>query len=506
MAVGTTSSAGRTWFSAVSVGLVGGLAAIIVNPLFLIAGLIGIAALFAIPVMGHKVFWAYLLFLLFGYLFLGKGFAYIGVAPVYVAEIGLALGAVSVLGLFLFKGLDTITSLFRPEVALLLVFLAWQTLCTIPHLPTYGIYALRDAALWGYAAFALLILLMIPRRVVDKLFVLFGRMLPYYLMWLIVAWVFVKFNPLDIHFPGSPVPIIHLKSGDVGVHLAGTAAFMLLRLDLRGHGWSNVKLWLLWSLWIVDWIAWGASNRGGMFSALIGIGIVLLWRPRAQWQRPLAIAVVMVFLLFVTGISVSSVGSDYGVSGQQMIANVTSTFGGESSTGLQGTKKWRQEWWQKIVGYTFGGEHFWTGKGYGINLTIEDGFVNKQDDDSLRAPHNAFMSILARSGVPGLVLWLVFLMSFGAMLARRASARRNADAWDARYAIWLLAYWLAYLFNGSLDVFLEGPMGGVWFWSIVGISLVYFTKSTHHSGVERDGFISQTRPDLTSESGLIRKE
>ena len=34
--------------------------------------------------------------------------------------------------------------------------------------------------------------------------------------------------------------------------------------------------------------------------------------------------------------------------------------------------------------------------------------------------------------------------------------------------LFLLAIWLAFLVNSSFDVFLEGPMGAAWFWTIFG--------------------------------------
>jgi hypothetical protein len=37
--------------------------------------------------------------------------------------------------------------------------------------------------------------------------------------------------------------------------------------------------------------------------------------------------------------------------------------------------------------------------------------------------------------------------------------------------IWLLAVWAAIMLNASFDVYLEGPMGGVWFWVIFGIGI-----------------------------------
>ena len=476
VAAGGASPDLKAWLLAILVGFLGGLAATIVNPILLIIALVGLSLLLIVPIKGYKVFWGYLIFLLLGYLCLGKGFAYLGASPIYVAELGLALAGISTLVIFLTNRLQTIAPFFRLEMLLLVLFVAWQAACTIPYLNVYGADALRDAALWGYSAFAIFILLLVPRESVERLFFWYGRLLPYYLVWLLAAWAFVKIEPLSIYPPGSPVPLLHLKSGDVGVHLAGAAAFMLLRLDMRGRAWSGAMLWCMWGLWVVNWLLWGATNRGGMFSALVGIAIVLLWRPRVKWYRPFVLIASIITLLFVFNASVSFEGNrSISISGQQIADNVTSTFGGEvADSGLEGTREFRLDWWKQITGYTFGGENFWMGKGYGINLADDDGHQITADE-SLRSPHNATMAILARSGVPGLILWSVFLVAFGSTLVRKASVRKVGYP-DRKYALWLLAYWAAFLFNSSFDAFLDGPMGGVLFWSLVGLSLVYFTR------------------------------
>ena len=58
-----------------------------------------------------------------------------------------------------------------------------------------------------------------------------------------------------------------------------------------------------------------------------------------------------------------------------------------------------------ILDYTAFGDHFWTGKGYGINLADSDGFQVVWEGSPLRSPHNSHLTFLARSGVPGLALW-----------------------------------------------------------------------------------------------------
>jgi hypothetical protein len=45
--------------------------------------------------------------------------------------------------------------------------------------------------------------------------------------------------------------------------------------------------------------------------------------------------------------------------------------------------------------------------------------------------------------------------------------------------LFLLAYWLAFMANASFDVFIEGPMGGIWFWTIFGTGLAALWIQKH---------------------------
>jgi hypothetical protein len=56
---------------------------------------------------------------------------------------------------------------------------------------------------------------------------------------------------------------------------------------------------------------------------------------------------------------------------------------------------------------------------------------------------------------------------FGLFDAHLRSRRRGQKRWAGAF-LFLLAYYAAFIINGSFDVFIEGPMGGIWFWSIFG--------------------------------------
>ncbi len=327
-------------------------------------------------IKGTRVWWQILVALLLGYLFFSKGFATIGFFPVYVGEAVLGVGVLTLLLVPFIHAKVDLKPFRRPEVVILFLFLAWQIAQTIPYFKQYQFDTLRDAVLYGYAVFALLIMLMIPKRDVQDFFDLFGRAIPLILLWFPVLFIASRMSLISFTFPGASNPIIYTKASDLGVHLAGVGAFMMLELDRRHRPFPQWLRWTNWTLWAFDVILFGAMGRATLVAVAVTVGIVVIMRPfRSGWYRPLLLVTIMACFLVITGLY-SSLKIDIGVarevSVQQLVENVTSIFGeGDNSAGgLEGTKEWRLQWWDTIIQYTIDGPYFWTGKGYGINWQI----------------------------------------------------------------------------------------------------------------------------------------
>jgi hypothetical protein len=221
----------------------------------------------------------------------------------------------------------------------------------------------------------------------------------------------------------------------------------------------------------------GVIDRAGLLAFLASMGLLAICRPLHPiiW-RLAAMAFGVVFVLWITGVHIAVPGGKgRDISFDQIAVNVGSLFGSDTGTdGLDSTKEWRITWWKEIRQYTFHGPYFWTGKGFGVNLADDDGGLGKNsfqvlNDHSLRAPHSAHMDFLAREGVPGLVLWVAMQAFWGGSIlnAYFVSRTRKDLRWRAVF-LFLLASWIAFMVNMSFDVFLEGPMGGIWFWTVYG--------------------------------------
>jgi O-antigen ligase len=433
----------------------------------------------------RRIWLVSLAILLIGYAFLGKGFAYVGVPPLFVGEAVLALGMLAIA-----VGNGVGMTLRSPLAWLWVAFALDGLLCTAPYVGIFGMSAVRDAAAWGYGLFALLAAGSLARSAwLSRIPAWYGRMLPWLLYWLPAAILIQQLAGRAIpRVPGSGMPLLNLKSGDTAVHLAGASSFLLLGLHLQvtdRRSSAARKEWILWLVWLVGVALTGSASRAGLLS-IVAASVVVLWlRPSSVSKLGKVTMIVTTILVVSFAFNIQfNIGAKSGrtIGPDQIIANIRSAFGGESEgdeEALQGTRSWRLKWWGDIVNYTILGNHFWTGKGYGINLADDDGFQGTAWEGKLRNPHSVHLMILARSGVPGLALWLALQLGFAIGLTRAyLRARHLKQEWWALVNLWILAYWTAFLVNASFDVYLEGPQGGIWFWSLMGfgIALVEYQR------------------------------
>ncbi len=404
---------------------------------------------------------------LFGYALFGRGFAYLGVAPLYVGEMTLLLG---LLVLLADPGIRSAFPTWSSAPWLSIYLLCgWGLARTVPYLTTYGADALRDGALWGYASFAALVFAVIVAYPMNL-----GRILRGYrtFAWAYPLLIFVPLAAVvaGITFPNfslTGIPVIVVKPGDVAVHLGGVILFWLVGLaGPRGPIWVSL---LLASSFVV-----AVMSRSATLAFVTPVVVyVLVRRDFPRQIRPMVLGGALVALAAIVFNPRVEVRPGRWLTPQQLVANLVSTVspGDDQSDELQGTKAWRLAWWGKIVNYTFAGDQFWRGKGFGVDLAEEDGFASSALRPN-RHPHSVHMNVLARTGVPGLTIWVMVLVLWGRLLLRFHSYSRRAGhkEWSGLF-LFLFGYWAAFLVNASFDVFLEGPMGGIWFWCLMGVGL-----------------------------------
>jgi O-antigen ligase/polysaccharide polymerase Wzy-like membrane protein len=416
---------------------------------------------------------ALLVIVLLGYAVMGKGFAYLGLPPLYIGEIALLGGIV----VFLRTG-ALVASLATVPSLLLVTLMVWVMARTIPYVSEYGFDSLRDSMIVMYGGFAFIVigLLLEDARRIDvvlRYYSVFLMSLPAIFVGYCLTRLWADYIPRLY----GPVPIIDVGASAVGTHLGGTMIFVLI-------GYRKVSV-----LWVCVWFATLAlvstTNRGAMLAVIVPVAFSMIMLGRFRLMLTATLTAVSIFVVVLTIEDSFTQYSDPGynsphkvtareVSAHQIVENARSIVE-KSGQQNEGTVQWRLNWWEIIINDTIHGPNFWAGRGFGINLAEADGLGATDPRDPsppTRSPHSAHMTLLARAGVPGLVLWSIVLISwFGMQLNAISSARaRGHERW-AELFLFVTCYAATIIINATFDVTLEGPMQGVWFWCLFGFGI-----------------------------------
>lgn len=447
---------------------------------FLLLMSIAATAFLVLSTLGAKIEQVLLLALvglILGYMVQGRGFAYLGVPPLYVGEAVLFLGIATLL----FAKIKWHVSYLELG---LIAFMIIGLIRTIPYFGEYGLFAIRDAALWYYAVFALIVSWMLTESRLRFLLRHFAALLP-----LLIVWYMAMSTALRVvddylpHYPGSPLPILSvMKPGDRAVFLVWMAALLLSGLYRQQHVRVRIPNWFFWPSWLLCALVVAVENRGGMLAISLSLLLVIVLRPTLEWLKIAFIGLSVLALLLVWNPTID-IGGERKLSVSQLTINVTSIVTDDTpeSGSVQGTKSWRTEFWNTIYRDVVEGQYFWTGRGFGINLGLDYGVTVHED---IRSPHNSFFTVLVRMGVPGALLWLSLQVIFFIRMVQvyRLANKRKDQFWISTN-LWLLAIWFAALINSMFDVYLEGPQGAIPFWCVfgIGIASMRFQSSASHA-------------------------
>lgn len=409
--------------------------------------------------------------LLLGYMVFDRAFAYLHLPgmPLFIGEMVLLLGVWAALRS---TGVLRTSVAAEPVLALLGAFMLWGAIRTVPGLAAYGLDAPRDAALWYYAFFAFLAAAAVsvrprlPHEMVDRL----ARWSPLVLIWLAVSLVLAPFADEAPTVPFTDVSVLSHKPGG-----AATAALLVLAVlwlvpeqeKRRGRvAWSFVALGVI-ALIITQ-------NRGALVGILAGGTVALAFladRARVMFWALAGIVIALTLMLLLsvkipfTGVQ----GREY--SAQQLITNVVSLTGAETAGNLSGTVDGRKQLWTLVLDKQVSERRVLTGAGFGPNLAAEVG-VFDDGEDSLRNPHNTHLSILARMGAVGALLWVGFWFGwFWRMTVASRRLRHTPRHSDGQLGGVCLTVATTVLVASVFDPQLEGPQVAVLLWSLVGMGL-----------------------------------
>jgi hypothetical protein len=418
-------------------------------------------------------------------MFFGRPFAYLSLpgVPVYVGDMVLAVGLLEAVRTQ--SAIRSVVAASRP-LKVLLAFMVVCGLRFVVSFPVYGFDAIRDSAIWYYGTYAFLVAAaaMSDPTFTPRLVGWYRRIIPAFFVWAPIAVILSRMSTLGF-VPGSATPINAFQPGDIALHAAIAIAFLWLGLD-RAPGQTpwRPSSQLLVPFGFLALLAAGSQNRGGLLAGLCVLGVTLCCMPGRGRRRAVAsgacsLAVVsLLVLLFDVRIPLK----DRDLSLQQVRTNVTSVLQPSSRQvtsdkgNLQGNVNWRLDYWEAVKKDALSPSYVLNGRGFGPILAYEYGIDAPRPDRGppLRSAHNSHLTVLARTGLPGLALWvLIWLVWIRHIVRHGLPSRRDRWAARARLSALMLAAVIGYLVNTYFDPSLDGPKGAIWIWSLMGLGAVY---------------------------------
>lgn len=350
-----------------------------------------------------------------------------------------------------------------PLNLLLLTWIALGTLRVVFDFRLHGLLAIRDFALVYYAAFFFLAQEAgkdpAGRRFLER--VVLGSCVGL----LAISFFYDRFPEFffgTLTFRGSP--LIYYKGDLVGTFMAVGSVMFFLRYEER-KGWWNLGLSL--SLAAATVATDNRASMLGLFVATVWLLIAGRWRfAAAQTLTGIGVAV-----LVLIGASVLNRPLEktplFGL--YEKVVSLTDPTGkrayrGEDTFNKGDNNLFRTTWWHAVLADTVAANPY-VGLGFGHDLAdrfVREYYPESGEEFAARSPHNVLITVFARMGAAGSVVLLAIM---GVVAARTWRAARIGPQEAAPWC----AVWIMFV-SACFGVVLEGPMGAVVFWTMLGLA------------------------------------
>jgi len=387
------------------------------------------------------------------YAFFNKGIAYS-----YLAEIFLFLGIV-----LLFFNRKKIEIYTEKKQLILLGLISLSFIYVILYLFKYNAFnVFRDSLAFQYGWFAIIIyFLKEEKEYFWETLIKIYKWIPLvlFLNFFLFYYIFLNLPPINI-FGGQH--ILLYKNGDKSLQLLICTILMILFSYKYSKSWLIVNSILIF----LNLLILLAFTRSGSMAYLAGIFCFFFFSKTSlindnlrKVLKYIPILLIIVFGIFAA-IEIDGDAQGRTISLSQITDNFSSIVSSDIDGSLTDNKVWRLVWWAKLLNESFTLEHFFIGKGLGMSLAGND---LTSVDENLRSPHNFHLTIIARFGYIIFFIWIYWLyLLFKPLFKKQLSGKM----------LGLTCILLAFIINGSFDVFFEGPMGAFPFWTLVGLLLV----------------------------------
>jgi hypothetical protein len=346
--------------------------------------------------------------------------------------------------------------------------LAWLVVGTarvVFDVPRHGLLAVRDYATVYYALFFFLAQHMARDRAVARYFIgcllVAGVLLgPAFAL----SKIFESFFLTKLTVNG--VPLIFFK-GDLAPTYLAACSILIFHWAQGGH-----RFWA----WPLSAAMFAYVAPGHSRSSLVG-GVVActLLMAAGRWrysvlQGAVSALALLVIVALATGFGnvwaerkleglTDRVVSVFDVTGTRRYTSEDSFYKGDNN-------RFRAVWWKNVALETWETNPVF-GLGFGSDLAagfLQEYYPDGGEDFAARSPHNIFMTVLGRMGAVGLAVWCGFCVILLRCTWRALRHLSDSTDWGLWCAAWVI------LVSATFGVVLEGPMGAVIFWTLLGLA------------------------------------
>lgn len=420
-----------------------------------------------------------LAFLFFCYIIGNRGFAQvtpISGLPLFFGELGLGFSLLMVI----FRASKR-SELPVPRNWLngvLLLLLAFGCGRIVFDVRSYGFVALRDFATLYYALFFFVTQAVCrqpqSRQEISHAFLVTFAFLP---VTSLATFLFPNFFQRDFVYKGIPLV---LYKGD----LQATSLFTGFIFLLPSGPWKGSTQRWRW-LAALGSLVFGLTmtSRSGM----MGLAVAICWLAWSGRWRPLQVLAVtcMLGLFSLTIYSTMQQKSftqtkAYAV--YEAVVSITDFSGtrnyqNEMTSDKGDNNQFRLVWWKNVAEETLRSSPL-LGLGFGADIArgfLQEYFPTGEVDFTARSPHNIFVTLLGRMGFTGLTLFLTLYFTVARHTAHAARMARRDPGWDNTMTLYA-ACWVI-MVSACFGVVLEGPMGAIPFWIMLGLAHYKATNS-----------------------------
>jgi len=394
-----------------------------------------------------------LLFCLFGYSTLNRGFAYLGYYPFFVGELALLFYLLLLnhrVTLFRFLG-TTAGKIWAIFFIYCLIIFAFSALSDLNE-------SIRDSVFWVYSIFFYIGYSygnhLIQRHEIDR----FHNVLLFLAKATVIYFALFPFREelrnLTMFLHGGTTALVGYYSTLHALSLGFVFFFLFYR---------RTYLHILWVVAGLVLVVAISQARASMLALGIIILYLILVHRRAAELRALAkilgIITLAAFIFSVLDISIGGQRSD--VSAEFFQKAILSIFIDSNDDSLQGTREHRLEMWTDVIERTVSTLYSLL-FGMGLDTILVDSGTGV--DTILRYPHNSFISVFGFTGAIGIGLYVI-LVGHLLWVIIKSSHLTNSIPLLKWYPVFAIGYFVAAFFS---TVF-EAPFHSFVFWVITGV-------------------------------------